>query len=79
MKGRIIAGLVMNALMQEAGAQNSAGGQAKAPKFCKKDWDPDEMGEVVSFEFANGTKLELDCSELTDSMRTQIAATRFRY
>ncbi len=63
-----------NVLMAAEGNTNTSGsgGSAKAPKFCVKDWDPDEMGEVVQFKFANGTTLEIDCSELNESMRQHL-------
>ena len=58
--------------MAAAGTEGSGngGGSAKAPKFAKKEYDLDT--KVVSVEFGNGTVLELNCSELSPEMQTQL-------
>lgn len=49
-------------------AATPSGGQAKAPKFCEKDWDDafDGNGEVIYFNFRNGEKLEFDMSRVPE-------------
>ena len=72
MKQSMFGPLLVLAMAAEAQGSTGSASAAAKPKFCTKDWDPDEMGETVQFKFANGTVLELDCSQLNDSMRTHL-------
>lgn len=79
MIGNAVAMALAWPLSQEADTAKASGGSAGTKlKFCTKEWDPDEFGEKVSFKFSDGpggqigTVLELDCSELNESMRTHL-------
>lgn len=60
---------------QTEAATATAGGKAKAPRFCEKDWDDafEGNGSVLYLNFANGDKLEFDLEKVNGQTQRRLA------
>lgn len=56
--------------MNDTTTQDTSASEAKAPRFCSKDYDLDS-GEAA-FSFGNGTKLSINISELSDDIKAEL-------
>lgn len=67
--------VVAQGLFAAAGEAAASGGNAKAPKFCTVDMDDavDGVGEVIYFNFRNGTTLEFDMQKVNDDLKRRLA------
>lgn len=54
----------------EAGTSAGAAAEAKAPKFCDKEYDLDTG--IAYFSFGNGKTLEFDSNRVTEEMKKQL-------
>lgn len=72
LKNPMLAGIIAGLFAAAAGEASSStsGGEAKAPKFAKKEYDLDD--KVLYITFGNGTKLECAVSELPPEMQVQL-------